>query len=134
MTVHARKLVILRETVRGELGAAAAQPITRAVGLAAIANPFAGRSAEDLSELFQSGAAIGEFLIEQLVPLLPSPVVSYGKGAIVGLHGEMEHGGGMYSSDARKADPSGSGRRQIADSLERESRARRRLTRCSART
>ena len=46
-----------------------------------------------MSDLFRSGAAIGEQLIHQLVPLLPGPVVSYGKGAIVGLKGELEHGG-----------------------------------------
>ena len=93
LTIHSRKLVIIRETIRRELEIAETHPITRAIGLAIVANPFAGRSVEDLSELFRTGAAIGEQLIDQLVPLLPGPVVSYGKGAIVGLKGELEHGG-----------------------------------------
>jgi hypothetical protein len=88
-----RKLVTMREVVFGEMGVAAARSIVRAVGLAVIANPFAGCSMEDLTELFKAGATLGERLMGQLVPLLDGPTVSYGKGAIVGLKGEFEHGG-----------------------------------------
>jgi hypothetical protein len=88
-----RKTILLKEEVLGELGHAAERPITRAVGLAVIANPFAGRSAADLRPLFEAGAALGERLMPELVRLLPHPAVSYGKGALVGVAGEMEHGG-----------------------------------------
>jgi hypothetical protein len=88
-----RKTILLKEEVLGEMGRAAERPITRAVGLAVIANPFAGRSAEDLRPLFEAGAALGERLMPELVRLLPHPAVSYGKGALVGVDGEMEHGG-----------------------------------------
>ena len=93
MTLRIRKLVTTRELTFEEMGIAASRPIARAVGLAVIANPFAGRLAEDLTELFKAGGALGEQLMDQLVRLLDGPAVSYGKGAIVGLKGEMEHGG-----------------------------------------
>src|SRR5262249_18945352 len=88
-----RKIVTTREVVLAEMGAAPARPIVRAVGLAVIANPYAGRSAEDLTELFRAGLELGDRLMPQLVRLLEQPAVSYGKGALVGVNGEMEHGG-----------------------------------------
>src|SRR5947208_6139970 len=65
----------------------------RAVGLAVIRNPFAGRLVDDLQSLFEAGAMLGERLMPELVKLLDGPAVSYGKGAVVGVAGEMEHGG-----------------------------------------
>src|SRR5687767_2773614 len=88
-----RKIVTTRETVFGELGFAAPHPIVRAVGLAVIRNPFAGRFADDLRPLWEAGAEIGERLARELVAMLAGPPVSYGKGALVGVAGEMEHGG-----------------------------------------
>ncbi len=88
-----RKLITLREVIYSELGQAAARPVVRAAGIAVIRNPFAGRWAEDLRPLFEAGAGLGERLMPELVRLLDGPAVSYGKGAIVGVAGEMEHGG-----------------------------------------
>jgi len=65
----------------------------RAVGIGIIRDPFAGVWAEDLRQLFEAGAALGERLMPELVKLLDGPAVSYGKGALVGVAGEMEHGG-----------------------------------------
>lgn len=91
--IDIRKIVTIREVVLSELGFTAPQPIVRAVGMAVIKNAFAGRWAEDLQPLFEAGAALGERLMPELVKLLDRPAVSYGKGAIVGVAGEMEHGG-----------------------------------------
>ena len=88
-----RKIITLREAVFSELGQAAPRPVVRAVGIGVIRNPFAGRWAEDLRPLFEAGAALGERLMPELVRLLDGPAVSYGKGALVGVMGEMEHGG-----------------------------------------
>ena len=88
-----RKIVTLREVVYSELGHKAARPVVRAVGIGIIRNPFAGVWAEDLRQLFEAGAALGERLMPELVRLLDGPAVSYGKGALVGVAGEMEHGG-----------------------------------------
>ena len=59
--------------------------------MAVIRNPFAGQFVEDLRPLFEAGAMLGEQLMPELVRLLDGPAVSYGKGAIVGVAGEMEH-------------------------------------------
>ena len=91
--INIRKIVTVREVVLSELGHAAARPIVRAVGIGVIHNPFAGRWTEDLRPLFEAGAALGERLMPELVRLLDGPAVSYGKGALVGIAGEMEHGG-----------------------------------------
>jgi hypothetical protein len=66
-----RKTIILRETVFSELGVGAARPITRAVGMAVILNPFAGQFVEDLSPLFEAGAMLGERLMPRPVEHRP---------------------------------------------------------------
>jgi hypothetical protein len=91
--IDIRKIITLREVVYSELGAPASRPIVRAVGMAVIPNPFAGRYVDDLRPLFEAGAMLGERLMPDLVKFLDGPVVSYGKGALVGVDGEMEHGG-----------------------------------------
>jgi hypothetical protein len=88
-----RKIITLREVVFSELGHEAPRPIVRAIGIGVIGNPFAGRWVEDLRPLFEAGAALGERLMPQLARLLDRPAVSYGKGALVGVAGEMENGG-----------------------------------------
>jgi Amino acid synthesis len=87
------KIITMRELVLSELGVAAARPVVRAVGMAVILNPFAGQFADDLRQLFEAGAMLGERLMPDLVKLLDGPAVSYGKGTLVGVDGEMEHGG-----------------------------------------
>ena len=88
--VEIRKIITTREVVFSELGVRAPRSVVRAVGMAVITNPFAGRFVEDLRPLFEAGAMLGERLMPEL---LDRPAVSYGKGALVGVDGEMEHGG-----------------------------------------
>ncbi len=88
-----RKLQTIREEAFSELGTEAERPVVRVVSLAVIHNPFAGRFVEDLTPLWEIGAELAERLMTDLVRLLPGPAVSYGKGAVVGVAGEMEHGG-----------------------------------------
>jgi hypothetical protein len=91
--VEIRKIITTREMILSELGVEAPRPVVRAIGMAVIINPFAGRFVGDLGALFEGGAMLGERLMPDLVKLLDGPAVSYGKGAIVGVDGEMEHGG-----------------------------------------
>src|SRR6059058_135618 len=63
--IEIRKTIILRETVFSELGVEANRPITRAVGMAVISNPFAGQFVEDLKSLFEAGAMLGERLMPE---------------------------------------------------------------------
>jgi hypothetical protein len=95
--VEIRKIITTRETILSELEVAALRPIVRAVGMAVIRNPFAGQFIHDLRPLFEAGAILGERLMPELVKLLDGPAVSYGKGAIVGVDGEMELGGCLRS-------------------------------------
>jgi Amino acid synthesis len=87
MTMNIRKTVLTRETVHAEAGRSAAQPIHRAAALVVIDNPLAGRFVDDLSPLFDVGAALGEQVMPDLVKLLGNPVVA----AIVGVSGDLEH-------------------------------------------
>lgn len=87
-----RRLLVTKDVVYSEAGKDAPRPVTRAIGIAVIANPFAGRRhVEDLSPLFDTGAHLAELLMPQLVPLLAGKAESYGKGAIVGVNGDLEH-------------------------------------------
>jgi len=88
-----RRSLLLRDTVESDMDKPVERQIVRAVGMAVISNPFAGRYVEDLTELFEAGRAVGEQLMPELVRLLANSPISYGKGAIVGVNGEFEHGG-----------------------------------------
>lgn len=88
-----RKIITFRETILQEMGQKLEGRITRAAGLAVVSNPLAGSFARDLTPLFEIGREIGDVLSEQVAGLLEGPPVAYGKGALVGLDGEMEHGG-----------------------------------------
>jgi hypothetical protein len=78
--IEIRKLITTRETVFSELGVEGGRPTTRAVGMAAIRNPFADQFVEDLRPLFEAGGMLGERLMPELVKLLDGPAVSYGQG------------------------------------------------------
>lgn len=89
-----RKIVTVVEETRTEMGRAIDPPTRRAAAIAVIGNPFAGRFVEDLSELIDTGEALGALLTERAVAALGIPgdrVESYGKAAAVGENGELEH-------------------------------------------
>ena len=93
--MNLRKTLIIRETIEADETNESCSPITRVAALAVVENPFTGRFVEDLSPLFDLGRDIGELLMSQVIAQLPSPTVSYGKAAIVGIDGSMEQGGAM---------------------------------------
>jgi hypothetical protein len=69
-------------------------PTRRAVAIAVIDNPYAGRYSENLDELIAIGEELGALLGQKAVAALgiaPSDAQSYGKAAIVGENGELEH-------------------------------------------
>lgn len=110
--MNIRKIVTVREAVFSEGGKEAATPIHRVAGLGIIENPLMGRFVDDLEELFQIGLDLGENLMEVMLPQLPGPVVSYGKAAIVGVGGDLEHGHAMLHPMLGKAvrEPIGGGK------------------------
>jgi hypothetical protein len=94
MKAKIRKLVVQVDEVRVEMGRQVQPPTRRAVALAVIENPCAGRFQEDLSELIDIGEELGGLLGERCVQALgiaPDKAESYGKAAIVGEGGEIEH-------------------------------------------
>ena len=94
MKTDIRKLIVQVDETRFEMGQQIQPPTRRAVAIAVITNPFAGRYAENLDELSDIGAELGKLLGERCVAALgiaPSEAESYGKAAIVGEGGELEH-------------------------------------------
>ena len=94
MSVDIRKLVVQVDETRKEMGQAIDPPTRRAVAIAVIANPYAGRYSEKLDELIAIGEELGALLGQKAVKALgiePGQAQSYGKAAIVGEGGELEH-------------------------------------------
>ena len=94
MPATIRKLVVQVDETRLEMGCAIDPPTRRALAIAVITNPFAGRYVEDLAELIAIGEELGALLGQRCVAALgiaPGQAHSYGKGAIVGEAGELEH-------------------------------------------
>jgi hypothetical protein len=89
-----RKLMVCVDETRIEMGRAVDPPVRRAVAIAVIANPYAGRWSDTLDELVAIGEELGALLGERCVHALgiaPADAQSYGKAAIVGERGELEH-------------------------------------------
>lgn len=89
-----RKLLTIVEETHREAGEPITPAVRKAAAIAVIDNPFAGRHVPDLADLIEIGAMLGQLLGERAVAALgiePSDVQSYGKAAIVGEDGELEH-------------------------------------------
>jgi hypothetical protein len=89
-----RKLITIVEETHQEAGQSIAPPTRKAAAIAVIANPFAGRHVADLAALVDIGEQLGLLLGERAVAALgitPGDAQSYGKAAIVGEDGELEH-------------------------------------------
>ncbi|RYF81941.1 MAG: amino acid synthesis family protein [Comamonadaceae bacterium] len=94
MPADIRKIVIQVDETRQEQGRPIDPPTRRAVAIAVIANPYAGRYSENLDELIAIGEELGALLGQKAVAALgiaPAQAQSYGKAAIVGEGGELEH-------------------------------------------
>ncbi len=89
-----RKIVTLVEETHKEIGKDISPPTRRAAAVAVIENPFAGRYREDLEDLMAIGEELGGLLGRRCVEALgiaPRQAESYGKAAMVGENGELEH-------------------------------------------
>ena len=88
-----RKLLRFVDEARNETGHTAEPPLRKVAAVAIVKNPFAGQYHVDLKPLVDASASIGKEVSEAARDLLrPFTVESYGKGAIIGLAGEQEHG------------------------------------------
>ncbi|GLQ26623.1 amino acid synthesis family protein [Sulfitobacter pacificus] len=94
MKAKIRKIAVNIEETHIEMGRAISPPTRKAVAVAVIENPFAGSYTEDLSPLMDIGAELGALLGKRCVDALgitPQATESYGKSAMVGENGELEH-------------------------------------------
>ena len=94
MKAKIRKLIVQVDEVHIEMGQAINPPTRRALAMAVIENPCAGKYVENLDELIAIGEELGGYLGNRCVEalgILPSEAQSYGKSAIVGEAGEIEH-------------------------------------------
>jgi len=88
-----RKITFVKEMIFAEADEKAGRPICRAAGLVCIRNPLAGQGyVKDLNILFDYGKEAGQRVGEQLISLLDGDACSYGKAALVGVAGQVEHG------------------------------------------
>jgi len=90
-----RKTLISVEEIFHEGGPAASRPLKRGVALAVIRNPFAGRYVEDIQDFMEDLKPLGLGMATDLIKALggdSKTIEGYGKGAIVGAGGEIEHG------------------------------------------
>lgn len=94
MQAKIRRIVVQIDEVWAENGQAVSPPTRRALAMAVIENPFAGRYVENLDVLIAVGEELGALLGQRCVQALgitPAQAQSYGKAAIVGEAGEIEH-------------------------------------------
>jgi Amino acid synthesis len=92
--IEIRKIVVQIDETHIEMGKPINPPTRRALAMAVIKNPYAGRYSENLDELIAIGEQLGGLLGERCVTALgiaPNQAESYGKAAIVGEAGELEH-------------------------------------------
>ena len=94
MKAKIRKIIVQVDEIHQDGGKAVNPPTRRALAMAVIANPYAGRFSDSLDELIDIGEELGGLLGERCVQALgiaPEQAQSYGKAAIVGEGGELEH-------------------------------------------
>jgi hypothetical protein len=92
--MEVRKYVTVVEETVVEGGKKVNPPTRKAASIAVIKNPFAGKYVEKLDELIDVGEELGDVLGKRAVEALkipPKSAESYGKAAIVGSDGELEH-------------------------------------------
>ncbi len=94
MKADIRKILVVVEETHRESDVVIEPPTRKAAAAAVIVNPFAGRYVEDLTLLMEIGAELGSLLGGRCVKTLgisPEDAQSYGKAAMVGENGELEH-------------------------------------------
>jgi hypothetical protein len=94
--IQVRKKILNVETTNHEGGEAVQTPLQIGVIAVVVNNPFAGRfaNANELAEFVKQGRNLANEMVPELVAALggASNIETYGKGAIVGVNGELEHG------------------------------------------
>jgi len=93
--IEIRRTVTWREEIYHEFGPPAARPLVRGAVAAVLANPYAGHYEQHILPMMEALGAVGLDMGRQLLNAMDvtaERIESYGKGAIVGGAGELEHG------------------------------------------
>jgi hypothetical protein len=93
--IEIRRVFTHVEDIHHEFGPAAAVPLRRGAIGAVLTNPFAGRYVEDIVPMMDALQPVGIDMAQRLRAAMDvhvERIESYGKGAIVGANGELEHG------------------------------------------
>jgi len=93
--VKVRKTVTVIDEIFHEGGPIAATPLKRGAIISVIENPFAGQYVENIQWFMDDLKPLGVKMAEDLIDALggdPDAIEAYGKGAMIGEAGELEHG------------------------------------------
>ncbi|MBC7483546.1 MAG: amino acid synthesis family protein [Rhizobacter sp.] len=93
--IEIRRVFTQVEDIFHEFGPPAAVPLRRGAIAAVLTNPFAGRYVQDILPMMDALQPVGVDMAQQLRAAMDVPasrIESYGKGAIIGAAGELEHG------------------------------------------
>jgi hypothetical protein len=107
--VEMRKRVMVVEEIFHEGGPLATHPLRRAAALVVLRNPFAGKYIEEIAGFMEDLKPLGLEMATSLVAALggdAKKIEGFGKGAIVGSAGELEHGALWHA-------PGGYGMREV---------------------
>ena len=95
MSVDVRKIVVAVEDIRHDGGPPLSEPVRKGYVACVIANPFAGRYEPDIQGFMDDLKPMGLDCSNRLIAALGGDVgvvEAYGKGSLVGVNGEIEHG------------------------------------------
>jgi hypothetical protein len=99
MKLEVRRLLSFCDHRDVEAGRRHTVPLRRVAAVAIVANPYAGRYVEDLSEAIAASVDVGRALSTLAVELMgPYKIESYGKGGVVGIGGELEHANALLTT------------------------------------
>ena len=93
--IEVRRILTQVEDIYHEGGPPSGAPLRRGAIGAVLKNPYAGRYVEDLMPMMDALSPLGLKLAQQLLAAMAVPadaIQGYGKGAIIGEAGELEHG------------------------------------------
>ncbi len=94
--MNIRKIVTVIEEIKRDAGMPVEKPITRVAAVAIVENPLANKPGADVTPLVECGTELGHLLAKQILTVLPKERIhSFGKAAIIGLNGEIEHAGAL---------------------------------------
>ncbi len=87
-----RRVILVDEELMVEGGRPVSPHGRKVAAIAVITNPFAGKYQEDLKELGDTGEQLGELLAKRILQAVDAKRIEcFGKAAIVGERGELEH-------------------------------------------